>query len=706
MATDRNKEKLNKTEKDGAAAGPPGENLHGTAEADSNPCKVSIPGSGGEQCKDKAAGIRDEKTEKRCIPGSGGAHKEGAAVTDGRIPDKDGASASTGNADKDSVSEIGSGSEGVTGEQMPPEYQKRAAGQRRDFSRPPMRTFLGYFRPHWKLFLLDLSCAFVACLIDLTFPLVARRSMNELLPGKEYHTFFTVMVIVAIAFILRSAMNYIITYWGHMFGVRVEADMRQELFAHMQTLDFKFFDRNRTGQLMNRMTGDLFELTELAHHGPEDLFIAIVTIIGSLIIMFPIQWRLALVILIIIPIFLLVVIACRRSMVITSRNVKVKMAEINGEIESGLSGIRTSKAFANEDVDYAKFSIANERFKTAKCDNYRAFGKFNSSLEYFMCIMPVVIMAVGGWLIMRNRMDYVDLITFYLYIGTFINPIRKLSNFTEMFMNGFAGLNRFIDLMRSRPEVREAEHPVVLQGVQGRIDMENVDFTYDDENSVLRGIDLHISPGETVAIVGPSGGGKSTLCQLIPRFYDTDRGVVRLDGHDVREVSKHSLRRNIGIVQQDVYLFPDTIMENIRYGRPDATDAEVIKAAKKAEIYDDIMHMPEGFSSYVGERGVLLSGGQKQRVSIARIFLKNPPVLILDEATSALDTVTEARIQGAFDRLSEGRTSILIAHRLSTIKNADRIILIDDGEIKESGTHDQLMAAGGIYHELYETSVV
>ena len=704
MATDRNKEKLNKTEKDGAAVGPPGENLRGTAEADSNPCKVSIPGSGGEQCKDKAAGIRDEKTEKRCIPGPGGAHKEGAAVTDGRIPDKDGASASTGNADKDSVSEIGSGSEGVTGEQMPPEYQKRAAGQRRDFSRPPMRTFLGYFRPHWKLFLLDLSCAFVACLIDLTFPLVARRSMNELLPGKEFHTFFTVMVIVA--FILRSAMNYIITYWGHMFGVRVEADMRQELFAHMQTMDFKFFDRNRTGQLMNRMTGDLFELTELAHHGPEDLFIAIVTIIGSLIIMFPIQWRLALVILIIIPIFLLVVIACRRNMVITSRNVKVKMAEINGEIESGLSGIRTSKAFANEDVDYAKFSIANERFKTAKCDNYRAFGKFNSSLEYFMCIMPVVIMAVGGWLIMRNRMDYVDLITFYLYIGTFINPIRKLSNFTEMFMNGFAGLNRFIDLMRSRPEVREAEHPVVLQGVQGRIDMENVDFTYDDENSVLRGIDLHISPGETVAIVGPSGGGKSTLCQLIPRFYDTDRGVVRLDGHDVREVSKHSLRRNIGIVQQDVYLFPDTIMENIRYGRPDATDAEVIEAAKKAEIYDDIMHMPEGFSSYVGERGVLLSGGQKQRVSIARIFLKNPPVLILDEATSALDTVTEARIQGAFDRLSEGRTSILIAHRLSTIKNADRIILIDDGEIKESGCHDQLMAAGGIYHELYETSVV
>lgn len=576
---------------------------------------------------------------------------------------------------------------------------------KKDFSKSPMRTFISYFKPHRNLFMLDLSCALIACLIDLTFPLVARRSMNELLPGSEYKTFFTVMIIVAIAFILRSCMNYIITYWGHMFGVRVEADMRQDLFAHMQTLDFKFFDKNRTGQLMNRMTGDLFELTELAHHGPEDLFIAIVTIVGSLIIMFPIQWRLAVVILVIIPIFLLVVIAFRRNMVITSRNVKVKMAEINGEIESGLSGIRTSKAFANEEVDYAKFSMANERFKTAKCDNYKAFGKFNSSLEYFMCIMPVVIMAFGGWLIMKDHMDYVDLITFYLYIGTFINPIRKLSNFTEMFMNGFAGLNRFIDLMRRKPEIEEAEDPLVLEEVSGRIDIENVNFTYDDENIVLHGVNLHISPGETVAIVGPSGGGKSTLCQLIPRFYDTDSGSVKIDGYDVREISKSSLRRNIGIVQQEVFLFPDTIMENIRYGRPDATDEEVIEAAKKAEIYDDIMHMPDRFDSYVGERGVLLSGGQKQRVSIARIFLKNPPVLILDEATSALDTVTEARIQGAFDRLSEGRTSVLIAHRLSTIKNADRIILIDDGEIKETGTHQQLMNAGGQYYKLYETSI-
>lgn len=564
-----------------------------------------------------------------------------------------------------------------------------------------MKTFFGYFKPHRGLFVLDLSCAFIACLIDLIFPLAARASMNRLLPAKAYQAFFTVMVIAAIAFILRSLMNYVITYWGHMFGVRVEADMRNDLFVHMQTLDFKFFDNNRTGQLMNRITGDLFEITELAHHGPEDLFIAIVTIVGSIGIMASIQWRLALVILIIIPIFLMVVIIFRRNMVLTAKNVKVKMAEINGEIESGLSGIRTSKAFANEETDYRKFAAANERFKTSKCDNYRAFGRFNSSLEYFMCIMPVVVMAAGGWLIMSNRMDYVDLITFYLYIGTFINPIRKLSNFTEMFMNGFAGLNRFMEVMGMRPEVREAQNPVELTDVRGSIDMEKVYFTYDDKTDVLKGIDLHIAPGETVAIVGPSGGGKSTLCQLIPRFYDTDSGNVLIDGVNVKDVTKSSLRRSIGIVQQDVFLFADTIMENIRYGRPEASDEEVIAAAVKAEIYDDIMAMPDKFDTYVGERGVLLSGGQKQRVSIARIFLKNPPILILDEATSALDTVTEARIQSAFDELARGRTSIIIAHRLSTIRNADRMILIDEGEIKEEGTHEALMELGGQYASLY-----
>lgn len=576
----------------------------------------------------------------------------------------------------------------------------------KDYSKTPLRVLVQYFRPHRGLFVLDLSCAFIMALIDLTFPLVARSAMNQLLPARQFDTFFIVMLIVAAAFVVRAGMNYIITYWGHMFGVRVEADLRDDLFRHMQSLDFKFFDNNRTGQLMNRMTGDLFEITELSHHGPEDLFVAFVTIVGAICIMFTVQWQLALVILIIIPIFLAVVMLCRKNMVTTSRNVKITMSEINGEIESGLSGIRTSKAFANEESDYRKFAQANEKFKTAKCASYSAFGKFNSSLEYFMCIMPVVIMAFGGWLIMKDNMNYVDLVTFYLYISTFINPIRKLGNFTEIFMNGYAGLTRFIDLMRLQPEVQEPENPVKPDTVRGRISIENVCFTYDDKTSVLDNINLEINEGETVAIVGPSGGGKSTLCQLIPRFYDVDAGSVKLDGTDVRNISKETLRKNIGIVQQDVFLFPGTVMENIRYGRPEASDEEVHEAARKAEIYDDIINMPGSFDSYVGERGVLLSGGQKQRISIARIFLKNPPVLILDEATSALDTVTETRIQKAFDKLAEGRTTVIIAHRLSTIRGADRIVLIDDGEIKEDGSHQELMTKGGQYAQLYRYSAI
>ena len=579
---------------------------------------------------------------------------------------------------------------------------ENSKGKTKDFNQPTLKVFLEYFKPHMGLFVLDLTCALIASAVDLIFPLVARHAMYHMLPDKAFAAFFHVMVIVGIAFLLKAIMHYIITYWGHMFGVRVEADLRDDLFSHMQSLDFNFFNKNKTGQLLSRMTGDLFEITEMSHHGPEDLFIASVTIIGAVIIMFTIQWKLALVILILLPIALIVVMLNRRRMIRTSRKVKEKLAEINGEVESGLSGVRTSKAFANEAEDYAKFAAANDEFRTAKCENYKAFGLFASSLEFFMSIMPVVIMAVGGWIIMRNEMNYADLITFYLYISTFITPIRKLAGFMETFMNGWAGLTRFVEIMRLSPEEDVAPgegKPITAYD----IDIEDIWFAYDEKNmDVINGVSLHVKEGETVAIVGPSGGGKTTLCQLIPRFYDVDKGVIRIGGTDIREIEKRTLRKNIGIVQQDVFLFPETIADNIRYGRPDATDEEVIEAAKKAEIYDDVMAMPDGFASYTGERGVLLSGGQKQRVSIARIFLKNPPILILDEATSALDTITEARIQGAFDKLAEGRTTIIIAHRLSTIKSADRIILIDDGVIKEEGTHEDLMKIGGQYASLYK----
>ena len=567
----------------------------------------------------------------------------------------------------------------------------------------PILLFLSYFKNHKGLFALDILCAFLIAVVDLAFPLITRTALYDLLPNDLYRTFFVIIGALVLCYLVRSVLQFIVAYYGHTFGIRVEADIRADLFRHFQKLGFDFYDRNRTGQLMSRLTTDLFEVTELAHHGPEDLLTSGLTILGALVVMAFIQWRLALVVGLMIPVFLVVVMLTRRSMSTASKNVKVKVGAINTEIESSLSGIRTAKAFANEEMETRRFDRANDQFKTSKREFHKAMGRFHSSMEFWLCFLNVIVIGVGGLLIMNEKLDYKDLITFTLYISAFISPMRKLANFSELFANGFAGLNRFAELMYTEPALQDKPDAATLRNVKGQITVENVSFAYDGDLDVLRDVSLQIQPGETVAIVGPSGGGKTTLCQLIPRFYEVTDGSISIDGLDIRDVTQYSLRQNIGIVQQDVFLFADTIYENIRYGKPDATEEEVIEAAKKAEIYEDIMAMPNGFQTYVGERGALLSGGQKQRISIARIFLKNPPILILDEATSALDSVTEAKIQSAFDQLAKGRTTLIIAHRLSTIRSAGRIIAIADGVISESGNHEDLLEKGGIYADLYNT---
>ena len=573
------------------------------------------------------------------------------------------------------------------------EYQRKS----------PLMIFLSYFGNHKKLFALDVLCAVGIAAIDLAFPLVTRSALYDMLPNQMYRTFFTVMAIVICTYVFRSVLNFVVAYYGHTFGIRVEADIRRDLFRHMQELSFDFYDENRTGKLMARLTSDLFELTELSHHGPEDLLTSVLTIFGALAVMASIRWELAVVVALTIPVFLVVVMTMRKRMGRASAVSKEKVGHINQEIESSLSGVRTAKAFANEDTEIARFNAANDQFKTAKREFHKAMGMFHSSVEFFLCSLNVIIIGFGGYYVMQGEMDYRDLVTFNLYIASFVSPMRKLSGFSEMFANGFAGLNRFVSVMRMEPTIQDKPDAVELKDVKGQITVEDVSFAYEGDLDVLHSVTMDVQPGETIAIVGPSGGGKTTLCQLIPRFYDVSTGSIRIDGLDVRDVTQKSIHENIGIVQQEVFLFADTILENIRYGKPDATMEEVIEAAKKAEIYEDILAMPEGFNTYVGERGTLLSGGQKQRVAIARVFLKNPPILILDEATSALDSVTEAKIQRAFDNLSVGRTTLIIAHRLSTIRNATRIASIADGVITECGTHEELLDKGGIYSELYRT---
>ena len=573
-----------------------------------------------------------------------------------------------------------------------------------------LKRFLSYYKPHLPLFILDMACAFLVAAIDLAFPMLTQYILHTLLPKMQIdpallRAFLWLLGGALLAYVIRAGLMFIINYWGHLLGIRMEADIRRDIFSHIQTLQFSFYDKIRTGKLLSRVTNDLFDITELAHHGPEDVLISLTTIIGAFICMFALEWRIALALLCVLPVMITYVLRARIRMRKTSYKVKERIAEINAGIESAISGARVAKAFANEEHEIEKFDRGNERFVHAKDAFYKCMAFFNSGTEFFIAMFNIVVLGVGGYLIYQSEMEPTLLVTFTLYVASFVSPVKRLATFAEQYIVGMAGFTRFCEIMDIEPDIQDAPDAKELRDVRGDIRFEDVTFAYEADRDVLTHVDLAIEHGKTVAFVGPSGGGKTTLCHLIPRFYEPKRGRVLIDGRDIRESTLYSLRRNVGIVQQDVFLFAGTVMENIRYGRIGATDEEVVQAAKRAHIHEEIERFPNGYKTEVGERGIMLSGGQKQRISIARLFLKNPPILILDEATSALDSVTEADIQRSFEELAVGRTTLVIAHRLSTVKNADEIIVIDEHGIRERGTHDALIAQNGVYATLYRATL-
>ena len=564
-----------------------------------------------------------------------------------------------------------------------------------------LRRFLSYYKPHKKLFALDMTASLLVALIGIVYPVVTRAMLNDLIPNRKYELIVYAGVGVLTLYFIRMLLNYFIQYEGHMMGVRMQAQMRSDLFNHLEKLPFSFYDKHETGKIMSRMTTDLWEVSELAHHGPENLIICSVSVIISFVYLISIDPWLSLIVFACVPFLVAVSIFTRNRMRDAFQRSRQSEAEINASLESSVSGIRVTKAFTNAKKEAEKFEVGNAKFREARRGAYKAMGQFHSATSFITDVFNVVLLIAGGLFMYHGQIDFADYSAFIVSVNLFLNPVNTLIRFMEQFQNGAAGFERFVEIMDTQPEM-DGEGAADVERLQGKIELRDVTYGYNEDRNVLRNVNLKIEAGKTFALVGPSGGGKTTICHLIPHFYNVESGSILIDGTDIKDITMESLRRNIGIVQQDIYLFNASVRDNILYGRLDATEEEVIEAAKRANIHEYILSMENGYDTVIGERGVRLSGGQKQRLCIARVFLKNPPILILDEATSALDNTTEIMIQKALDELCKGRTTLVVAHRLSTIKNADEIAVIAEGGIVEQGNHEKLLEKNGIYAKLYQ----
>lgn len=564
-----------------------------------------------------------------------------------------------------------------------------------------LKRFISYYKPHKKIFALDMGASLLVSLIGILYPMVTRTMLNDLIPNKNYRMIIIFGASLFLLYAIRMGLNYFIQYQGHIMGVRMQAQMRSELFSHLQKLPFAFYDNHETGKIMTRMTNDLNDVSELAHHGPENVIISSVSVIISFAYLISIDLWLSLIIFLCVPLLVLVSVKTRKKMRDAFMESRQAVGVINASIESSISGIRVTKAFTNAEIETEKFEDGNGQFQEARRKAYKAMGEFHSMTTFVTDIFNVAILIAGGLFMYSGRIDFADYSAFVVSINLFLGPVNTLIRFMEQYQNGVTGFERFVEIMDTAPEA-ENENAVDIGRLNGHIEFKNVSYGYETDKEVLRGIDLNIEKGKTFALVGPSGGGKTTICHLIPNFYKLESGEILIDGTNIKDMTFDSLRRNIGIVQQDIYLFNASMRDNILYGRPDATQEEVEEAAKRANIHDYIVSLEKGYDTVIGERGVRLSGGQKQRLCIARVFLKNPPILILDEATSALDNTTEILIQQALDELCKGRTTLVVAHRLSTIKNADEIAVIADGKIAEQGKHEALIENNGIYADLYK----